>query len=157
MVFENGKKSGDSREETVVDNLLVLECGDLVFSLGTGLVDLCLFGTDERSFVHIRMDFYIRVIRELKSVLEYLSIHAVGVSPFGRMILWARTYPLAVVNWHDVIRFGDRCSHPNGFSQAIWKFVGFEEKICCDQFANGALCQDAKQRTSQEFRDVLQG
>jgi hypothetical protein len=58
-------------DQTIVDNLLILEGLDLVFAIDTLLVDLVLLCADERTLVDIGVDFDIGIVRQLESVLEW--------------------------------------------------------------------------------------
>ncbi len=70
MGFEGGKEGGDTLDQGVVDDALVLKGLDLVPALLPLGVDLALFGTDEGSLVDIGMDLDIRVVAELEGILE---------------------------------------------------------------------------------------
>jgi hypothetical protein len=52
-------------DQTIVDDLFVLEGLDLVFAIDTLLVDLVLLCTDEGTLVNIGMDFNIGIVRQL--------------------------------------------------------------------------------------------
>ena len=57
-------------DQTIVDDLFVLEGLDLVFAIDTLLVDLVLLCTNERTLIDIGMDFDVGIVRQLESVLE---------------------------------------------------------------------------------------
>jgi hypothetical protein len=59
--------------ETIVDDLFILEGLDLVFAIDTLLVDLILLCADERTLVDIGVDLDIGIVRQLESVLEWSS------------------------------------------------------------------------------------
>jgi len=63
--FESREEAVDTLRETVIDDALILQCLDLMPSVVTFLVYLCLFGADERLLVDVRVDFDVAVIREL--------------------------------------------------------------------------------------------
>ncbi len=68
MFAEACKKGVNTDEQAIVDDAFVLEGGDFVFALETGLVDLILLCADEGAFVDVGMDFDVGIVGELESV-----------------------------------------------------------------------------------------
>lgn len=69
MVLEGCQEAADPFDQSIVDFALVLERLDLVLALLTLGVDLVLLRTNEGALVDVGVDFDIRVIAELESVL----------------------------------------------------------------------------------------
>ncbi len=69
MRFESGEKALNALEEAIVDYTLVFQCLDLQLAHLTLLMDLVLLCTDEGALVDVRVDFDVRVVAELESVL----------------------------------------------------------------------------------------
>lgn len=69
MRIERRYETIDPSEEPVIDDALVLEGLDLLFSLIAVLVDLVLFGANERSLVDVGVNLDVRVVGELECIL----------------------------------------------------------------------------------------
>jgi hypothetical protein len=70
MSFQRSEEGGDAFDQGIVDDALVLERFDLVPALLAFRMNLVLLRTDERSLVHIGVDFDVGIIAELQRVLE---------------------------------------------------------------------------------------
>ena len=73
MGFEGNQESINPAQKTIVYDSLILESVNLMSTPESIFVNLILLRSNERFFVDIRMDFDIRVITQLKSVLICLS------------------------------------------------------------------------------------
>ena len=69
MRLQGSEEGVDPFEKPIVDNSLVLVCLDLVLALESLLMDLILFGSNERAFVDVRVDFDVGIVAQLKSIL----------------------------------------------------------------------------------------
>lgn len=69
MGFQSGEEAPNAAEEAIVDDALVLQSDDLVLAELALLVDLILLCADEGSFVDIWVDFDVRVVAQLESIL----------------------------------------------------------------------------------------
>ena len=56
-----------------------------------------MFCTDERAFIDIRVDFDIRVVGELESILDSVQHVISGIKVPSQI----GTYPLAIINRHS--------------------------------------------------------
>lgn len=92
---ESSKQLVDTVNQAIVDDLLVLQSLDLVFAIDTLLMNLVLLRADEGTLVDVWVDFDVRVVGQLKGVLE------ADVS--GKLKKWTgeEAYPFAVINRHD--------------------------------------------------------
>lgn len=70
MRLQSCEKSVDAVEEAIVDDAFVFVSCNLVLALLTLLVDLVLLCADEGTLVDVWVNFNIRVVAELESVLE---------------------------------------------------------------------------------------
>lgn len=95
-------------QEPIINDSLILVRFDFVLALESLLVDLGLLGSNEGSLVDIRVDFDVRVVAQLESilVLSASSPSAWSHSYAGRtdLELAVLTYPLAIVDRHVLQR-----------------------------------------------------
>ena len=67
--LERGEQRRDALDEGVIDYALVLEGLNVVLALLTLGVNLVLLGSDEGALVDVGVDFDIRIVAELESIL----------------------------------------------------------------------------------------
>ena len=92
---ESSKQLVDTVNQAIVDDLLVLQSLDLVFAIDTLLMNLVLLRADEGTLVDVWVDFDVRVVGQLKGVLE------ADVSGKSKKWTGEEAYPFAVINRHD--------------------------------------------------------
>jgi len=70
VALQRRKEAIDTFEQTIVNDTLVFQCRDLVSATSSLLMDLRLLGSNEGFLIDVWVNFNVRIVTELDSILE---------------------------------------------------------------------------------------